>query len=161
MEFSEKITNRIGGETLNSCYQCGTCVSSCPIARITSEFNPREVIKLAQLGVREEVITGDAIWLCTSCYNCNERCPQKVEIAEVIYAMRNMAFEASNKPAIYDEFASAFKEQGRVVPVSQFVEKKRADYGLPPLQPTGVEALQKILAALSFGKTSSKEGEDK
>jgi heterodisulfide reductase subunit C len=160
MEFSERVTRHIGGETLTSCYQCGTCVSSCPIAKITPEFNPREIIKLALLGLREEVVSGDKIWLCTSCYNCNERCPQKVEIAEIIYAMRNMAFEASNKPAIYDEFVSAFKEKGRVVPISQFVEKKRADYGLPPLQPTGVEALQKILSALKFGEASSKEGED-
>jgi len=157
VEFSKLITSRLGGETLTSCYQCGTCASSCPIAKITPKFNPREVIKLGLLGAKDEVISGEAIWLCTSCYNCNERCPQKVEIAEVIYALRNIAIDEQNKPDIYSEFESAFANTGRIVTVSQFVEKKRSDYGLPPLQPTGVEALKKILSAIKFGETSAKE----
>jgi heterodisulfide reductase subunit C len=87
MPFSSEVTNRLGGETLTACYQCGTCASSCPVARITPKFNPREVIKLSLLGEKEEVIGGEAIWLCCSCFNCQERCPQKVEIADVIYTL--------------------------------------------------------------------------
>jgi len=135
------------------CYQCGTCASSCPVAKITERFNPREVIKLSLLGEKEEILSGDAVWLCASCYNCQERCPQKVEIADIIYALRNMAFRAQYAPDIYSEFASAFRNDGRIVSVSKFAEKKRLDYGLPPLQPVGVEALSKILSATRFSKS--------
>lgn len=157
--FYRTVTSRLGGETLTSCYQCGTCASSCPVARITDRFNPRVVLRLSLLGEKTEVIKGDSIWLCCSCYNCQERCPQKVEIADVIYALRNIAFEEQCIPNIYSEFASALKNNGRIVSVSKFTEKRRAVYGLPPLQPTGVEPLRKILSVVTFGKSLEKEEE--
>ncbi len=157
MPFSDEVTSRHGGETLTLCYQCGTCASSCPVAKITPNFNPREVIKLSLLGEKEEVVSGDAIWLCCSCFNCQERCPQKVEIADLIYALRNIALAEGYIPNIYSEFASALMNDGRIVQVSKFVEKKRIAYGLPPLKPTGIDALRKILSATGFDKLQQKE----
>ena len=151
MPFSKEVTCRHGGETLTACY------SSCPVARLDARFNPREIIKLSLLGEKQEVLTGDAIWLCTSCFNCQERCPQDVEIADVIYALRNIAIEAGNSPNIYSDFGSALIAEGRIVAVSKFVEKKREEYGLPPLKPVGLEALNKILAATGFTKPEKKE----
>ncbi|MEM3696701.1 MAG: 4Fe-4S dicluster domain-containing protein [Candidatus Bathyarchaeia archaeon] len=158
-DFSKEITSRLGGETITFCYQCGTCASSCPVAKITEKFNPREVIRLALLGMRDEVLSGDAIWLCSSCYNCQERCPQKVEIADVIYALRNLAIREGHIPNIYSEFAAGLMSEGRIVPISKFLEKKRPEYGLPPLKPAGVEAIKKILSATGFDKIQFKKGE--
>ncbi|MGB9777778.1 MAG: 4Fe-4S dicluster domain-containing protein [Candidatus Bathyarchaeales archaeon] len=157
--FSKEITSRLGGETITYCYQCGTCASSCPVAKITEKFNPREVIRLALLGMRDEVLSGDAIWLCSSCYNCQERCPQKVEIADVIYALRNIAIQEGQIPNIYSEFAVGLMSEGRIVPISKFLEKKRPEYGLPPLKPAGVDAIRKILSATGFDKIQFKKGE--
>jgi heterodisulfide reductase subunit C len=157
MSFSEEVTCRHGGETLTACYQCGTCASSCPVARLDPRFNPREVIKLSLLGEREEVVSGDAIWLCTSCFNCQERCPQNVEIADVIYALRNIAIEAGHSPNIYADFGSALIAEGRIVQISKFVEKKREEYGLPAIKPVGVEDLNKILVATGFTKPEKTE----
>ncbi|MFQ6087212.1 MAG: 4Fe-4S dicluster domain-containing protein [Candidatus Bathyarchaeia archaeon] len=159
LAFSDVVKGRLGGETITLCYQCGTCASSCPVAKITPRFNPREVIKLSLLGEKDEVISGDAIWLCCSCYNCQERCPQKVEIADMIYALRNIALKEGYIPNIYSEFASALLKDGRIVKVSKFVESKRPALGLPPLQPTGVDALRKILFATGFDKLQQKEEE--
>jgi len=157
LEFSNVIMSRLGGKTITLCYQCGTCASSCPVAKITPRFTPREVIKLSLLGEEKEVLSGESIWLCCSCYNCQERCPQKVEIADVIYALRNIAFKKGYVPNIYSEFASALLNNGRIVKVSQFVENKRPTLGLPPLQPIGVEALRKILSVTGFDKLRLKE----
>jgi heterodisulfide reductase subunit C2 len=158
MAFSDEVTNRHGGETLKACYQCGTCASSCPVARLDSRFNPREVIKLSLLGEKNEVLKGDAIWLCTSCFNCQERCPQNVEIAELMFALRNLAIkEANNSPNIYADFGSALMTDGRIVAVSKFVEKKREEYGLPELKSTGIEALNTILSATGFTKPEKTE----
>lgn len=150
--FSDEIKSRLGGKTITLCYQCGTCASSCPVAKLSPRFNPREVIKLSLLGDEEGVLAGDAIWLCCSCYNCQERCPQKVEIADVIYALRNIAIERGHVPGIYSDFSSAIMNDGRIAKVSQFVENKRPALGLPPLQPTGVEAVKKILSATGLSK---------
>jgi heterodisulfide reductase subunit C len=157
--FSKEITSRLGGETITFCYQCGTCASSCPVAKITEKFNPREVIRLALLGMRDEVLSGNAIWLCSSCYNCQERCPQKVEVADVIYALRNIAIQEGNIPNIYSEFAAGLISEGRIVPISKFLEKKRPEYGLPPLKPAGVDAIRKILSATRFDKIQFRKSE--
>ena len=157
MPFSNEVTSRHGGETLTSCYQCGTCASSCPVAKLDSSFNPREIIKLSLLGEKEEVVSGDAIWLCCSCFNCQERCPQNVEIADLIYALRNIALEAGHSPNIYSDFASALINEGRIVQISKFVEKKREEYGLPPLKQVGLDALNKILSATGFTKPEKTE----
>jgi heterodisulfide reductase subunit C len=157
LAFSKEITSRLGGETVTLCYQCGTCASSCPVAKITEKFNPREVIKLSLWGEKQEILSGDAIWLCCSCYNCQERCPQKVEIADVIYALRNIAIKEGRIPNIYSEFADGLMSEGRIVPISKFLEKKRPDVGLPPLKPAGVDALRKILSATGFDKLQKKE----
>jgi len=159
LNFSDIVTSRLGGETITSCYQCGTCASSCPVAKLTDRFNPREVIKLSLLGEKEEVLSGDSIWLCCSCYNCQERCPQKVEVADVIYALRNIAFEKGYIPDIYSEFASAMLNDGRIAKISKFMEQKRPTIGLPPLQPTGVDAIRKILSVTGFDKLQKKKEE--
>lgn len=159
LELSKEIKHQLGGETITACYQCGTCASSCPVAKITERFNPREVIKQSLLGERQEILGGDAIWLCCSCYNCQERCPQKVEIADVIYALRNKAIKDGHIPNIYSEFAAGLMSEGRIVPMSKFVEKKRTDYGLPPLKPAGLEAVKKILSCTGFDKLWQKKEE--
>jgi len=156
-KFSDEVRHRLGGETISHCYQCGTCTSSCPVAKVTDKYNPREIIKLSLLGEREEVLSGDIIWLCCSCYNCQERCPQEVEIADVIYTLRNIAIQEGNIPDIYVAFAEGISGEGRIVPISKFAEKKREEYGLPPLKPANVEALKKILEATDFCKIQFKK----
>ncbi len=157
--FSKEVANQLGGETVNFCYQCGTCASSCPVAKVTERFNPREVLRQLLLGERREVLFGDAIWLCCSCYNCQERCPQKVEIADVFYALRNLAIKEGKMPNIYFEFSAGLTNEGRIVPISKFLEKKRTEIGLPPLKPAGVEAVRKILSVTGFDKLSRKKEE--
>lgn len=157
VSFSEEVKRCHGGETLMSCYQCGTCASSCPIAKIDSRFNPREVIKLALLGERNEVISTEPIWLCTSCFNCQERCPQNVEIAELFYALRNIAVKDGYSPNIYADFGSALMSEGRIVNISKFVEKKREEYGLPPLKSVALDDLNTILSETGFIKPEKTE----
>ena len=160
--FYREVVRRLGvarARRARTCYQCGTCASSCPVAKITSRFNPREIMLLSLWAEKDELISGDAIWLCCSCFNCQERCPQKVEIADCIYALRNIAFKEGYVPNIYSDFASALLNDGRIVGVSKFVEKKRPTLGLPPLQPTGVDALKKILSATGFDKLQQKTEE--
>jgi heterodisulfide reductase subunit C len=149
-DFYEEILQRLGGETLTLCYQCGTCASSCPVAKITKRFNPRTIIKNALLGNREKVLTDGSIWLCCSCFNCQERCPQEIEIADIIFALRNLAIKEGNVPKAFVDMASSLMIDGRLVPVTRFTMRKRERSGLPPLMDSGVEPLNKILSITSF-----------
>ena len=153
--FYEQVTSKLGGETLTSCYQCGTCVSSCPVAKLTKRFNPRNIIKNALLGNREKLLTDGTIWLCCSCFNCQERCPQKVEIAELIFTLRNISLAEGYAPKAFVDMASSLMSNGRVVQVTKFLMKRREKAGLPPISDTGIEALNKI-----FSIPSSKVDEE-
>lgn len=148
--FYQDVMHRLGGETLTLCYQCGTCASSCPVARLTKRFNPRTILKDAILGNKEKVLNDGSIWLCSSCFNCQERCPQEIEIADIIYALRNMAIKEKRAPQAFIEMASNLAESGRVVPIANFTIRRRERSGLPPLMTVDVDALNKILSATEF-----------
>jgi len=90
----EKIKNNlvakiseISGQNLLSCYQCGKCSAGCPVAS-EMDLLPNQVIRLAQLGLIDELLNCKSIWICASCFTCNVRCPRGVNIAEVMEALR-------------------------------------------------------------------------
>jgi heterodisulfide reductase subunit C len=55
---------------------------------------PNQMIRFAQLGLKDELLSSKAIWLCVSCMTCNTRCPKGVKIAEVIEAIRQVRLRA-------------------------------------------------------------------
>ncbi len=79
----------LSGQDLLACYQCGKCSAGCPMARYM-DILPNQMIRYAQLGLRDELLSSEAIWLCVSCLTCNSRCPKGVKIAEVIEAVRQV-----------------------------------------------------------------------
>ena len=55
---------------------------------------PNQIIRFAQLGHKDALLTSNAIWMCVSCLTCNTRCPKGVKIAEVIEAVRRVRLRA-------------------------------------------------------------------
>ena len=82
-----------GIETVKHCFQCGTCSGSCPSGRRTP-YKVRQIVRKCLLGLKEEVISDDALWMCTTCYTCQERCLRSVKIVEIIKKARNIAAHA-------------------------------------------------------------------
>lgn len=81
---------RISGQKLLACYQCGKCSAGCPMSA-HMDVLPNRMIRMAQLGMREQLLETKAIWMCVSCLTCNTRCPKGIKIAEVIEALRKAA----------------------------------------------------------------------
>ncbi len=79
----------MSGQDLLACYQCGKCSAGCPMAKYM-DILPNQMIRFAQLGLKEALLSSNAIWLCVSCLTCNTRCPKGVKIAEVIEAIRRV-----------------------------------------------------------------------
>ena len=97
-KFAEEIASYPGGENIRKCFACGTCTISCPVFELKEEYNPRKIIRMAALGMKEELLSSDIIWMCVNCYTCYERCPQDVRFTTIIHALRNLAIrEAKNK----------------------------------------------------------------
>lgn len=81
---------KISGQKLMACYQCGKCSAGCPMAA-HMDVLPNQMIRMAQLGMEKQLLAADAIWMCVSCLTCNSRCPKDIKIAEVIEALRRTA----------------------------------------------------------------------
>jgi heterodisulfide reductase subunit C2 len=86
--FVKKV-EELSGQDLLSCYQCGKCSAGCPIAE-DAEILPNQIVRLVQLGQREDALNSRTIWLCASCYTCMCRCPRGVDLSRVMEALRQM-----------------------------------------------------------------------
>ena len=62
------------------------------------------------LGMREEVLSSDEIWLCLTCFQCQERCPQKVRVTDIFFDCKNLAAELAEKGQLYEVTADWERE---------------------------------------------------
>jgi len=95
--FLDEINEMIGGVPIQRCYHCRKCTAGCPLA-FAMEYNPNRIIKMIQMGMKEEVLGSSTIWMCASCETCITRCPNQVDIARMMDALRQMCIE-SGRPA--------------------------------------------------------------
>jgi heterodisulfide reductase subunit C len=116
--FGETVSE-LSGEDIYSCYQCGKCTAGCPVAPEMSH-TPNQIIRLIQLGLKEEVLASLTIWLCASCETCTTRCPKEVDIAKIMDTMRIMSVKegyACKEPTVLkfnETFLNSIKNNGRL-----------------------------------------------
>lgn len=151
-KFRYEVIKVPGGENLLQCFQCGTCTSDCPIARFNEKYRPRNIIRMAQLGLKEKILNSDFLWLCASCFTCTDRCPQGVEVASVIRALKNMAAEKGYIPQIFKIQLANVLKTGYVYKIPESKIKRRETLGLPPLPRGNPESIMKSLKNLKIMK---------
>ncbi len=87
-EFQREV-EKISGEPITMCDQCGVCTGSCPFSE-EMELTPSNVMRKVQLGL-VEVMDANTIWICASCYNCMARCPRGLDLSKVMEALRQIS----------------------------------------------------------------------
>lgn len=107
-DFVLKI-QELSGQNLLACYQCGKCSAGCP-AVSDMDILPNQIIRLAQLGFKDELLKSKAIWICASCMTCNARCPKGINIAEVIEALRQFLLRKREDHVKVDKLSDKEKE---------------------------------------------------
>ena len=138
--FRHEIAEEPGGEHIRRCFSCGTCTAGCPVRVITDRYNPRKIIRMALLGLRDEVLSSDFIWLCSACYTCHERCPQDVRITDLINAIKNIAVRSGYVPSAFRAQVDLIRDHGRLIAVGEYDNERRAELGLPPIRETAEDA---------------------
>ncbi len=78
------------GQNPMRCYQCGKCTAGCPAAP-DMDMGPRQIIRAVQLGLKEQILAGNSIWVCLQCQTCSARCPMEIDIARVMEVLRLLA----------------------------------------------------------------------
>lgn len=83
--------------SFRGCYSCQRCTNICPVVR--SYENPAEVLGLLPhqimfslgIGNTELAMGSQMIWSCSTCYLCQEHCPNQVELCDIFYTLKNGA----------------------------------------------------------------------
>jgi heterodisulfide reductase subunit C len=132
--FLRRLFKELSVQELNACFQCGVCTASCPVRELDDSFNPRKIMKLAKLGLKDQVLKNEFIWLCSMCFICQERCPQDVRPPEVMTILRNMAAKEGFAPPNLLKLVKILSEQGRIYEIDDFVEDEREERKLPKVE---------------------------
>ncbi len=148
--FLEEIKAMSGAEDIDRCISCGTCSSSCPMS-VYMDYPPRKIIALVKNGLKQEALRSFTIWLCSSCYSCQVRCPSKIEITEVMYALKRKAMaekvypEKLPIPVLDKEMSQLIKNYGRnseLWLILRLYLKSRNLMGLLKMAPLGLKLMK-------------------
>lgn len=107
------------GIKVSACYQCKKCSNGCPVV-YAMDFQPNRLIRMIQLGLKEDVLKSATIWVCASCETCSTRCPNDIEIATLMDYLRQAAIREGkvekerNTPVFHQTFLSSIRKHGRV-----------------------------------------------
>ena len=85
------------GQWVKMCMQCGVCAGSCPLGAHW-QHTPQKIFMMIRAGKRDEVLRSDAMWMCTSCYNCVVRCPRKLPITQIMHGLASYAHRLGLAP---------------------------------------------------------------
>jgi heterodisulfide reductase subunit D len=91
LDFRLQVEER-SGEDLSRCYYCLKCNAGCPSAP-AMPYGPAQMVRLAQLGLKDPLLESPSIWFCLHCETCGARCPNEISIAGLTQALRQMAME--------------------------------------------------------------------
>jgi heterodisulfide reductase subunit C len=101
ISFAEKdaveLNELPGSETFTYCFGCQNCTTVCPV--VVSYDNPQETVGLLPhqimnclgLGLVEMASGPKMLWDCVTCYQCQEHCPQNVQVTDLLYQLKNLA----------------------------------------------------------------------
>ncbi|TEU07145.1 MAG: disulfide reductase [Candidatus Aminicenantes bacterium] len=105
----------LSNQNLLACYQCGKCSAGCP-AVSQMDILPNQIIRYAQLGLKDDLLKSKSIWICASCFTCNARCPKGINIAEVIEALRQILLRNREDHVKVEKLTDS--EKGDVPPIA-------------------------------------------
>lgn len=137
----------LGSGDVLKCYQCGTCVGDCPAT--IDALHVRRLMKLAIYGLDEPLKGDAAVWSCTTCHQCSERCPEGASPTELVMAIRRLQSQEGMLPEAIRRICLNILANGHAIEVEDKHKKARKAVGLPELPPTALshpEALEEIKA---------------
>ena len=126
-DFPQKV-KEASGTNINRCYQCLTCSLGCPVV-FAMDYMPNQIVRMVQLGLKQQTLTSSTIWVCANCEACATRCPNDVEILRLMDALREMALQErmekeKSVTAFHHIFLENIKRRGKQHELSIILQLK-------------------------------------
>ncbi|RZB36786.1 MAG: hypothetical protein SRB2_01865 [Desulfobacteraceae bacterium Eth-SRB2] len=83
----------VNATSISSCFTCRECSNACPICLDPRVFDPVKIFRLANFGLKDELLRSPCIWLCLDCQSCMSACSQGVKGALIIRQLQHIAYE--------------------------------------------------------------------
>lgn len=104
---------RLSGQRVSDCYQCGKCSGNCPVAP-EMDYLPSQLMRLVQSGRTAEALASRSIWLCDGCLTCSSRCPRDIDVARIIDGLRAISRRDLEDMGLFAEtFLTGIRRMGR------------------------------------------------
>ncbi len=87
---------RFGAADVSACFSCGNCTAICPLSDNDGTF-PRRMIRYAQVGMKDALLSSKELWTCYHCGKCSDSCPQQADPAEYMAAARRYAIASYDR----------------------------------------------------------------
>jgi heterodisulfide reductase subunit C len=134
-KFKYEVASHPGGEKLKVCYACGVCTAGCPVSDVSEDFDPRKIVRMVLMGMKERVLSSDFIWYCTQCFTCSGHCPQNVKFTDIMRVLRDMAVKEGYVDSSFLQKAKEldrFSQKVRHRLMKSIVAKKGKSFTLNP-----------------------------
>ena len=93
LDFAKWVYDNVdGGEKMALCMQCGVCSGSCPLGT-QMDYGPRKLFIMILAGMKDDVLSANTMWNCTSCYRCVVRCPREVPVTYILQGLARHAVD--------------------------------------------------------------------
>jgi len=143
-------------EDFSYCFRCGMCSNGCPVFN-EFDIKPHEIPLTLAFGDTQKLIANEKIWFCLTCLTCSERCPQGVEVAELLMDVKNDAIKAGFIPDSIREESIELINTGVVVPYTGAAKRMREQMKLPEPATPNVEEIKKITELTGFAALFKKK----
>ncbi len=90
-------------DSFHACFGCQNCTTVCPVVTNFEDpqtklgLLPHQIMFSLGLGLFDQVLASGMLWACTTCYQCQEHCPQKVAVTDILYNLKNIAIKGPLK----------------------------------------------------------------
>ncbi len=162
--FRYEISQKVGAKSLLKCIQCGVCSSGCTVTEYV-DLQPHRIVASCLLGLKERVLSSNAIWTCSLCHRCTERCPKGVDYSFILALLRNLAVKEGNIPKEYLITIQTLHDNGYVVPytggLAKNIDRRRERMKLPKLVPPNLKEIEFIMKETGIGNLIEKSLENK
>ncbi len=81
---------KFGKVDVSACFSCGNCTAVCPLSNNDGTF-PRRMIRYAQVGMKDTLLSSKELWTCYHCGMCSDSCPTQADPGGFMAAARRYA----------------------------------------------------------------------
>lgn len=102
------------GDNISECLTCGACNSRCTWFDGPGGPIPRQMVRMAALGLDEALVESGMLWDCLICNRCTQGCPMGISMDLVVRKARSLAIAADKIPIDIEKGIKSRLETGDV-----------------------------------------------